>query len=137
LGKSGKAFKFDSRGCVEEFIALEEVQGQPEGAFSPAEKWEIEPDYPHDRIMMSDGLGKSWAEYFENGSPKELIEHLWLEFAREREASGPRPVHNLTSEFGPLCAVESVCGRIVFVTTIEGMFVGSIAAENEDNQKPE
>jgi hypothetical protein len=124
LGEAGRAFKIDSRGCIEELTALNEICGEPEGVFQPSERWSIKPEFPYDRLLVSNSLGQSWEKYFDQGSPKELLDHLWHEYTREREDSGPRAVHDLNSEFGPFCAVESVCGRIVFVTTVEGLFVG-------------
>lgn len=132
LGESGDAYKFDSMGCLEELTALEEIQSKPEGVFRPAERWGIESNYPYDRLLVSNSLGQVWANYFDRGSPKLLLDHLWQEYTREREHSGPKAVHDLNSEFGPFCAVESVCGRIVFVTSVEGMFVGSPTGENDD-----
>lgn len=132
LFESGNAYKFDSRGCIEELTALEEIQTEPEGVFRPAERWAIDPSYPYDRVLVSDSLGELWAEYFESGSPKELLDRLWKEYTRNRELSGPRAAHNLSSKFGPFCVIESVCGRIVFATTLEGMFMGSSDGENDD-----
>ena len=131
LGESGDAYKFDSRGCIEEFTALEEIQSDPEGVFRPSQMWGIEPNYPYDRLLVSDALGKLWADYVEHGSPKEVLDHLWAEYTRNREIAGPKKVHDLNSEFGPFCAVESVCGRIVFVTSLEGLFVGSPSEDND------
>ena len=131
LGESGEAFKFDSRGCVEEFTALEEIQSEPEGVFRPAERWGIEANHPYDRLLVSDSMAELWAEYFASGSPKELLDHLWLEYTRKREVSGPKEFYHLDSEFGPFCAAESVCGRILFTISTKNRLMVNRSDEND------
>lgn len=132
LGETGLAYKYDSRGCVEQLTALEEINMQPEGVYEPAKKWGIDPVYPYDRILVSYPLDQKLTRYLEDGSPKDVLDHLWSEFSRMRRKTGPKSVHDVQSEFGAFCVVESFCGRFIFVSTVEGFFVADTSSEDED-----
>ncbi|PXA04620.1 hypothetical protein DDZ13_05455 [Coraliomargarita sinensis] len=121
MSEDGVAYSVDSYGNITQLQPLELVDAFGDNAISPVDEWALEPVSPNDRILISRHLAIKLAAYLE-GDCKGVFQQLWSEFERNQD-TGSKKTHHLHSEFGPFCASELVCGRVLLTTSVEGMFI--------------
>lgn len=119
--EDGIAYSVDCYGIVTELQVLELVDAFGDNAISPVDAWNLAPVSPFDRILISKHLAIKLATYLD-GDCKGVFLQLWSEFERSRDTA-QETTHHLHSEFGPFCATELVCGRVLFTTSVEGLFI--------------
>ena len=62
---------------------------------------------------------------------REIIDRLWAEFSSQRKFDGARKAHDLIGDFCAFSVAELPCGRFVFLTAEEGLFVALMEGPEE------
>ena len=123
LIKDGTALKIDSRGEIEELTALEENEAQDREFLSASQICQVEERFPYDRILISKHLAWNIIEFSKICGEREVINRLWAEFSSHRKIEGARKIHDLIGDFCTFSVAELPCGRFVFLTAEEGLFI--------------
>jgi len=125
LTKDGTALKIDSRGEIEELTALEEHEAPDREYLSAFQICQIEETFPYDRMLISKHLAWKMTDYSEICGEREVIDRFWTEFSSHRKTAGARKIHHLIGDFCTFSVAELPCGRFVFMSAEEGLFVAT------------
>lgn len=123
LSKDGTALKIDSRGEIEELTALEENEAPERESLRPSQICSVRETFPYDRILISKNLAWRMIDFCEICEEREVIDRFWAEFSSQRKVEGSRKIHHLIGDFCTFSVAELPCGRFVFLTAEEGLFV--------------
>jgi len=121
--RDGDAFRLDTSGSTEQFTALESEEATDRPALTPMQHWKLPEIFPFDHMLISKPLIAQLEPHVKSVGSDQLLKQLWRELQQtypNRQIGG---IHDMVGEFLAYSATELPCGRIVFMTSVEGLLL--------------
>ena len=86
------------------------------GAVSVNERWNLDPAFPFDRMLITETFAVHLDLTNANTSISDILNRIWYDYTKLKTYCGQNTLEHqpFASEFGDLIAVELRCGRVVF-----------------------